>query len=243
MSIRSLSGLLALSVLSAACSSTSASVEVAPELTAFEMATEQGEAYCMVIMRRCAGVENVDLNELGEITQAHIDFNAKMTEEGMALVSGPVVAPRAERDMRSICILDTADTSEAYARACTDPACETGMLRCEIVPFVCDDNLRAMPGMERGMRMERGTDRIQARPYVMVQMPTSAATAAIVELMGNTALFSGCCTGGEYEGMTFVACDARTVSEAQDMMGTIVDHPEDFVYHSWISTQALTQMN
>ena len=117
------------------------------------------------------------------------------------------------------------------------------MLRCEVVPFVCDDNLRAMPGMERGMRMERGTDRVQARPYVMVQMPTSAATAAVVELMGNTALFSGCCTGGEYEGMTFVACDARTVSEAQDMMGTIVDHPEDFVYHSWISTQALTQMN
>ncbi|MEC8494460.1 MAG: YciI family protein [Planctomycetota bacterium] len=243
MSIRSLSGLLALSVLSAACSSTSASVEVAPELSAFDVATQQGEAYCMVIMRKGAAADHIDLNELGEITQAHLDFNAKMIEEGMLLVSGPVVAPRAERDMRSICILDTADTREAYARACTDPACETGMLRCEVLPFVCEDNLRAMPGMERGMRMERGVDQVYARPYVMVQMPSSAATDAVIELMGDAALFSGCCTGGEYEGMTFVACNARTVSDARDMMGTIVNHPEEFVYHPWISTQALKQMN
>ena len=117
------------------------------------------------------------------------------------------------------------------------------MLRCEVVPFVCEDNLRAMPGMERGMRMERGVDQVQARPYVMVQMPTSAATNAVVELMGDAALFSGWCTGGEYEGTTFVACNARTVNEAIDMMGTIVDQPEEFVYHPWISTQALKQMN
>lgn len=243
MSIRSLSGLLALSVLSAACASTNASVEVFPELSTYEVATQQGEAYCMVIMRRGTGVDNADLNELGEITQAHLDFNAKMIGEGKTLAWGPVVAPRAERDMRSICILDTADTSEAYARACIDPACEAGMLRCEVVPFVCEDNLRAMPGMERGMRMERGVDQVQARPYVMVQMPTSAATNAVVELMGDAALFSGWCTGGEYEGTTFVACNARTVNEAVDMMGTIVDHPEEFVYHPWVSTQALTWMN
>ena len=43
--------------------------------------------------------------------------------------------------------------------------------------------------------------------------------------------------------MTFVACNARTVSDARDMMGTIVNHPEEFVYHPWISTQALKQMN
>ena len=74
MSIRSLSGLLALSVLSAACSSTSASVEVAPELSAFDVATQQGEAYCMVIMRKGAAADHIDLNELGEITQVHLDF-------------------------------------------------------------------------------------------------------------------------------------------------------------------------
>ncbi|MEE2940178.1 MAG: YciI family protein [Planctomycetota bacterium] len=243
MSIRSLSGLLALSVLSAACSSTSASVEVVPELSTFEVATQQGEAYCMVIMRKGAAADHVGLNQLGEITQAHLDFNAKMIEEGALLVSGPVVAPRAERDMRSICFLDTADTDEAYARACTDPACEAGMLRCEVVPFVCEDDLRAMPGMERSLRMERGVDQVHARPYVMVQMPSSAATDAVIELMGNTALFSGCCTAGEYAGMTFVACDARTVRDALEMMGTIVNHPEEFVYHPWISTQALTWMN
>lgn len=233
----------AASALLAACSSTSGSASVAPTLSAYDTAVRDGQAYTLVIMRRGPAMDTISQEEMGEITQAHMEFTASLADEGMLLVSGPAVAPRSDRSLRSFGIVDTADTQGAYARACSDPACEAGALECEAIPFISADDLRAVPAIERGEQLRRGNDQVIARPYVMVEVPTNNATDAMIVQMGDKVIFSGKCTRGTFEGSTLIAMDCRTAAEAQSMMETMGSAAEEFTYHPWVSTQSLTGLN
>lgn len=230
----------AASALLAACSSTSGSASVAPTLSAYDAAVRDGQAYTLVVMRRGPAMDTISPAELGEVTQAHMEFTASLAEEGLLLVSGPVVPPRADRDLRSFGIVDTADVQGAYARACSDPACEAGALECEAIPFITSDDLRAVPAMERGNQLQRGSDQVIARPYVMVEVPTNPATDAMIAQMGDAVLFSGHCTRGSFEGSTLIAVDCRTAAEAQAAMESMGPDADEFIYHPWVSTQSLT---
>lgn len=233
------SAALALTLLSAACSTTSAQVEVESEITAYEVAIQQDQAYSMVVMRRADDTDVASAEERGEVTRAHMDFNAAQQAEGYMLAAGPAVPPRVDSALRSIGFVDNANIADAYARACSDPACEAGMLQCEVMPFVTQDNLRALPGMERSMQSQLGSDRVAARPYIMAQVDSSSAIDAMIAKMGPVCVFSGHCTGGSFDGSTFMVLDCRTVGEAQTLMSAMGSAAEGFNYHPWISTQSL----
>ncbi len=226
----------------AACSSTQASVEVEPSMAPYDVAVRSGQAYTMVIMRRGPAQDAIDRAEMGALTQAHMDFTAELAEGDLLLASGPVVAPRAEPSMRSIGFYDSANTSDVHSRVCSDPAVEAGVLEVRSVPFICADDIRAIPGMERGSRMERGDDMIVARPYVIVEVPTSSAMDAMIQRMDEIVLFSGHCVGGGFEGSTLIAVDCRTSAEAAEFMGAMGPVADDFLYHPWVSSTSVAEM-
>lgn len=233
------SAALALTLLSAACSTTSAQVDLESEITDYDIAIQQDQAFSMIVMYRNDDTDVASAQERGRITQAHMDFNAEQKEQGYMLAAGPAVPPRADNALRSFAFVDNANTADAYARACSDPACEAGMLQCEVMPFVTQDNLRALPGMERSMQSQLGSDRVAARPYVLAQCETSAAIDAMIAKMGPVVVFSGHCTGGSCDGSTFMVIDCRTVGEARTLMSAMGPASEGFTYHPWVSNQSL----
>lgn len=226
----------------AACSSTQASVNVEPSMAPYDVAVRSGEAYTMVVMRRGPAQDAIDPNEMGALTQAHMDFTAQLADGDLLLASGPIVAPRAEPNMRSIGFYDSANTADVHSYVCNDPAVEAGVLEVKSVPFISSDNLRAIPGMERGQRMERGDDMVVARPYVIVEVPTSSAMDAMIQRMDEIVLFSGHCMGEGFEGSTLIAVNCRTAAEAAEMMGAMGPVADDFLYHPWVSSASVSGM-
>ena len=48
------------------------------------------DAYTLVLLRRPAGAPRLTEKELDELQRRHVAFNARMREEGHALITGPV---------------------------------------------------------------------------------------------------------------------------------------------------------
>ena len=252
MSTRSLThvAVLALTVsFFSSCSSTeptraSAVVEAPePPAAAYEEAVQSGEAFTLVVMRRGNALEVITPEELGLLTSQHMEFMGAMSESGYLLASGPAIAPRAESSLRSFGFVDSSQAEDVLNQVCGDPAASAGVLDVEAMPFLTKDNLRALPAMGRALAMDRSTDEPAMRPYVIAEVPTSAAMSAMVDRMGDLVVFSGDCVGGSFADATLVVMDCRTASEARELMAVLGDGSADFVYHPWVAPVALAQMN
>ncbi|MEL6904140.1 MAG: hypothetical protein AAFP22_01960 [Planctomycetota bacterium] len=227
--------------LAAACSSTSSSVAVEPELSPYEMAVRDGHAYTMAVMRRGAATDVVSPSEMGDLTRAHIDFTQGLADTDYLLVSGPFVGERVESSLRSLAIVDSTDARGTRERFCTDPAAEAGVLEIEAFPFVATQPLRAMPSIERASRASQESGQMTLRPYVIVDATTGPEFDATLERVADLILLRGDCMGGSFESRTIAVLDCRTVSEAESLMAG--SSPADGIrIHPWVSTVSLTGM-
>lgn len=234
---------LGLGLLSVACSSTSATVNTAAPVSAYDMAVQSGEAYTLTVLRAGDTMSLPRGAELSELTQAHQNFLESMFEDSFLLTSGPLVAPRSETSLRGLFFMDAADPSSAQARTCEDPATKSGIFQMESMPFTTRFDLRALPPIERGFRMQRGSDAVVARPYVIAMIPTSTAANAIFEQLGSTAIFYGDVLGGSFKDQSLCVLDCTTIGEAQAALGSVTSMVEEFTYHPWVSTTSVAELN
>lgn len=244
MQLRFSAALASLIVLGAAsCSSTQSSVSVESTVTPYEMAIQSGEAYTMVVMRRGDGMESLSADELRELTVEHLGFMSDMMSSKMMLTAGASTAPRAEPNLRNISFFGTSNVDEVFAQMCSNPAAEAGVLTVEAIPFISDANLRTIPGVERGLSVERGTAGSGMRPYVIVQVPTSVGMTAMIDRMDDRVIFSGDCAGGSFEGSTLMVMDCQTAGEARELMAVLGEGADDCVYHPWVASTSLAGTN
>ncbi|MFT6110698.1 MAG: hypothetical protein ACJA2W_003626 [Planctomycetota bacterium] len=234
---------LGLGLLSVACSSTSATVNTNAVVTAYDMAVQSGEAYTLTVLRAGDAMTLPKGAELAAMTDAHLAFLGTMFDEGFLLTSGPLMAPRSDTTLRGFFFMDAVDPSAAQARTCEDPATKSGVFTMESMPFKTSFDLRALPPIERGFRIQRGNDDVVARPYVIVTVPTSAAAMAIFEQMGDTCIFHGEVLGGSFEGQSLCVMDCMTVGDAQTELAKVTPMVEDFTFHPWASTTSLAELN
>ena len=216
---------------------------VEPERTPYEQAMEAGEAYTMLVMRGGPGLIGMDREELGELTVAHIHHLDAMAEDDFLLAAGATIAPRADAMLRNIGFCDSTDEDLVYTRGCGNPAAEAGVLEIEAVPFITSSNLRAVPGIERGLVNEENSERAAMQPYVIVEAPTSVAMNVVVERMQDQVVFAGDCVGGSFEGKTLMVLDCRTLAEANELMQSVESGEAEFRYHPWVAPVALAQIN
>lgn len=243
MSFRTLS-VAPLALLAAACSSTSSSVTVEPEVTPYEMAMSEGCAYTMVVTRRGPTIDVMDPQEIGEVTSQHIEFTEGLSEANYLLVSGPFVGRRVDKDLRSLAIVDSTDRQTAYERMCADPATEAGALTLETFRFIASKDLRNMPSVQRTHRDTVGEGEMTLRPYVLVEGPTGEAFDAFLGDVEEIVLFHGDCMGGTFEGRTIAVLDCRTVTEADELMVGRSGLEDGAVHcHPWVSSVALSETN
>ncbi len=233
---------LGLGLLAAACSSTSATVNTSAPVSAYEMAVQSGEAYTLTVLRAGDAMSLPKGAELGELTRSHQDFISSLFDESFLLTSGPLVAPRSETNLRGLFFMDAADPKAAQDRTCEDPATKSGVFTMESMPFVTSFDLRALPPIERGFRMQRGSDQIVARPYVVVTIPTSSASEAIFSTLGESAIFYGDVVGGSFEGQSLCVMDCTTVGDAQAALAKVTSMVDEFTYHPWVSTTSVAEL-
>jgi len=233
----------ALGLLSVACSSTSATVNTGANVSAYEMAGQSGEAFTVTIMRAGSHMSLPEGSALSKLTSEHQGFVEGMLNDGFLLTSGPLVAPRSDTALRGLFFLDAADVTVAQARVCEDPATKAGVFLTESMPFICRQDLRAVPPIERGFRMQRGTDDMVVRPYVVVTVPTSAAANVVMDQLGEDVIFSGDITGGSMEGQSLCVLNAMTVGEAQAAIAHETTEIDQFVFHPWVSSTSLAELN
>ncbi len=232
-------------LLSACASGTKATVSAQPAMTAYEVASTQGQAYSLMILRASDAAASLSRADLARITTEHTAFVEQMTESGFLLSSGAMIPPRAEASLRGLYFCDSSDVESAYARACSDPATEAGAFTMEAIPFVTSADLRAVPAMDRGARLLRGDrakNRSMTRPFIVCAAPSSAAMEAIIAQLGETAIFHGQCTGGSMEGMTLCVMNCTTPAEARNAMGLVTGSAAEFQYHPWQSSASLVEL-
>lgn len=236
-----LAAAVSLGLFSAACASTSASVGTTA-VSAYEMAVQSGEAFTVTVMRAGSPLSLPEGSALGELTRDHQAFVEGMFDDGFLLSSGPLVAPRSDTSLRGLFFLDAADPEAAQARVCEDPATEAGVFVTESMPFICRQDLRAVPPIERGFRMQRGTDEVIVRPYVVITVATSTASTAVMDQLGADLIFCGDITGGSMEGQTMCVLDCTTVTEARVAINSVTSAISEFTFHPWVSSTSLAEL-
>ena len=223
----------------AACASTEASVDVtetdvtsetAPDVDAeattaldAELADDAeieppyaptGDPFTMVLVRSVDEMKVPSRDELATLTTAHAEFLRAMTEDGYLLAYGSIVPPRAEKNLRTMLIVDDADPNAALERVSQDPSVQAGLFTCEPIRFITRTDLKVLGALERAELMERGSS-AGRRPYVMAIAETSRAMTGQIKAVGEPLLFFGHCSGGVLDGYSFAMLDARTVDEAR----------------------------
>lgn len=242
MSIRTISSATVLGLLFAACSSTSASVGTEANMSTYDMAIQSGEAYTLSVLRAGDPSMLPKGEELSKLTREHAAFVEDLFQDSFLLTSGPLVSPRAESNLRGMFFLDSADVDAAHARACDDPATLSGVFEMESMPFVSQTDLRALPAIERGFRMQRGENNVVSRPYVIVTVETSGAADAVISQMGEVVLLTGHVTGGSFEGQTLCVLDCKTVAEAQVILSGATSVMDNFEFHPWVASTSVAEI-
>ncbi|MEM8709951.1 MAG: YciI family protein [Planctomycetota bacterium] len=237
-----LAAAVSIGLFSAACASTSASVGT-NSVSAYEMAVQSGEAFTVTVMRAGSPLALPEGSALAELTRDHQAFVEGMFDDGFLLSSGPLVAPRSDTSLRGFFFLDAADPEAAQARVCEDPATEAGVFMTESMPFICRQDLRAVPPIERGFRMQRGNDEMVVRPYVAVTVETSVASSAVMDQLGEDLIFCGDVTGGSMEGQSICILDCTSVAEARAAINSVTSAINEFTFHPWVSSTSLAELN
>lgn len=227
----------------AACSTTSATVNTMAAVSAYDMAVQSGEAFTLTVLRAGDSMSIPKGAALGDLTRSHQEFLTSLFDESFLLSSGPLVAPRSDTSLRGFFFMDAADPAAAQERTCDDPATKTGVFTMESMPFVTSFDLRALPPIERGFRMQRGSDQIVARPYVIVTVPTSTASNVMLSALGETAIFYGDILGGSFEGQSLCVLDCTTVDDAEAVISRVSTNVDAFTFHPWVSTTSVAELN
>ena len=233
---------IGLSLLASSCSTTSATVGTSVPVTAYEVAVQSGNAYTLTVLRSGSALSLPKGNELRKLTRQHESFVRSMFEKSFLLASGPLVAPRSEVNLRGFFFMDAADPKQAQEHTCEDPATKSGVFSMESMSFVTSADLRALPPLERGFRIQRGSDEVVARPYVIVTIPTSVAATAVFTALGEVAILHGDILSGSFEGQSLCVLDCNTIGDAQLALARVTSMVDEFTYHPWISNSSLAEL-
>jgi uncharacterized protein YciI len=234
---------LGLSLLAASCSTTSSSVGATEPVSAYEMAVSSGNAYTLTVLRAGNAASVPQGKELRELTHSHEDFLKAMFDESFLLTSGPFVAPRSDTSLRGLFFMDAADPKVAQARTCEDPATKSGVFSMESMSFITDFDLRALPPIERGFRIQRGHDDVVARPFVVVTIPTSTAATSVISQLGETCILHGDVISGSFKDQTLCVLDCTTIGDAKAALARVTSMVDEFTYHPWISSTSVAELN
>ena len=232
-----------LCLLAASCSSTSATVNSGAPISAYELAVQTGNAYTLTLLR-AGDPANLPKGEaLRDLTHSHEAFLKAMFDEGFLLTSGPFVAPRSDTSFRGVFFMDAANPEDAHARTCEDPATRSGVFSMESMSFITESDLRALPSLEQGFRIQRGNDDVVARPYVMVTIPTSPAATTVLSRLGDVAILHGDVVSGSMEGQTMCILDCTTIGDAQGALAKVTSMVDEFTYHPWVSSTSVAELD
>ncbi len=234
---------LGLSLLAASCSTTSATVKSTEPVSAYEMAVQSGNAYTLTVLRAGDTMVVPKGQALRDLTHEHEAFLKTMFDESFLLTSGPFVAPRSDTSLRGLFFMDAADPKTAQARTCEDPATKSGVFSMESMSFITNSDLRALPPLERGFRIQRGHDNVVARPFVIVTIPTSTAAKTVISQLGETCVLHGDVVSGSFKGQTLCVMDCTTIGDAQAALAKVTSMVEEFTYHPWISSTSIAELN
>ena len=243
MRLSALSMFCGLGLLAASCSSTSATVKSGAPVSAYDIAVQGGNAYTLTVLRVGDALSLPKGKELRDLTHAHEAFLRDMFDDSFLLTSGPFVAPRSETNLRGLFFMDAADPKVAQEKTCDDPATKSGVFTMESMAFVTDFDLRALPPLERGFRIQRGHDRVVARPYVVVTIPTSTAATAILSQLGDVAILHGDVVSGSFKDHTLCVMDCTTIGDAQAALAGVTSMVDEFTYHPWVSSTSVAELN
>lgn len=92
------------------------------------------DAYTVVLLRRPAGAPRLDEQRLGELQREHVAFNARMRQEGRALITGPVT-DQPDPSLRGINVFRTS-VEETRRLMAEDPLVRAGRLEVDVFTWL-----------------------------------------------------------------------------------------------------------
>ena len=212
-------------------------------VSAYEMAVQSGNAYTLTVLRAGDALSIPKGQALRDLTHEHEAFLKELFDESFLLTSGPFVAPRSETNLRGLFFMDAADPKTAQAKTCEDPATKSGVFSMESMSFVTNSDLRALPPIERGFRIQRGHDNVVARPFVIVTIESSTAVNAVLAQLGDVDILHGDVMSGSFKGQTLCVLDCTTIGDAQAALAKVTSMVDEFTYHPWISSTSVAELN
>lgn len=103
------------------------------------------EEYELVMLRRPAQPTPYDEETLDRIQQEHLAFLARLRDEGVVVVNGPVVESPDE-SLRGLTFFRTGSLDETRRIAEQDPAVRAGRLTVDVMHWWCPPDLMPLRG-------------------------------------------------------------------------------------------------
>jgi uncharacterized protein YciI len=207
------------------------------------------DAYAFVFLLAGPREGQLSAEELQAARNGHFGNIARLAEEGVLLLAGPLFDPRSDLAHRGIFLFDVDDLDDAWAIAETDPGVQLGAFALDVFPFRSSADFRSVWEIERAAKAAKALDpnapQPKARAYMLATADAGTALPVIEHLEREGAAYFHGFFGGELKGTTIVALDATT----KDIALTVLDDARqatgidvEWTLHGWYSTESLTAL-